>query len=73
MKTETYQVEIPKVLTSLAGPQKVRCEIEYAVRRIFEGWAKDALLENISCVKPRTTPAALDQAGTTPAALDDAA
>ena len=53
MKTEIYQVEIPKVLAELVGPQNVRLQITTAVQEIFEGWAKESLLTRIKVTKPQ--------------------
>ena len=55
MKTEKYQVEIPKVLSDLVGPQIVREQIGSAIHLIFEAWAKDALVARIKVTKPRVT------------------
>ncbi len=53
MKTEKYQVDIPKILADLMGPQTLRVEITTVVCRIFENWAREDLLNRIRVTKPR--------------------
>lgn len=56
MKMELYEVAIPKVLAELLGPQNLRLQITTAVQEIFDGWAKDSLLERVKVTKPRRAP-----------------